>query len=570
MLFALLGSQLVPPATAAAVGGLSLIAGMSWAVWVGSRGRRRVLSRGSGDPTVDGNRAAAARSAGAVTRHALAVRRIGISIAVLAVAVSVGTLTATAVTPQRTALRDLVELPLDPTAFVSPLSTFRSYTKDQADVPQLTVSGLPAGARLRLAALDAYDGRHFVVSDAEGPFVRIGRERPQASADQPVTVTVHIQNLAGSFLPLPGPIAELDFGGPRAAQLTQDLRYSESAATGLLPGGWQPEDTYSVLATVPAQPSPEQLAAARPTPATVPTTVALPDVVRSAANRYVGGVAGAGRQVEAIRAGLAADGVFSDGGPGEARSSAGHGLDRMAAMITGSSMVGDQEQYAALMALLVRSIGLPARVVVGFVPPPLQTSPASAGSADSASSDDVEVRGRDISAWVEVPFDGYGWVAFDPSPKPGKSSPDTQPPSSTGRGAVTVVVPPALPQPQPDTVNGENANQRPDVADPETPTAAADSGWLGLVLTILGWTAAVLALLALPVVIILGLKGARRRRRRRAERPEDRITGGWEQLLDTAVGTGYRPRPWHTRTEMAADLRSAGVLQVDWLAPAAD
>ena len=42
----------------------------------------------------------------------------------------------------------------------------------------------------------------------------------------------------------------------------------------------------------------------------------------------------------------------------------------MTGMMQQLPMVGDQEQFATLMALMVRSIGLPARVAVGFVPPP--------------------------------------------------------------------------------------------------------------------------------------------------------------------------------------------------------
>ena len=40
--------------------------------------------------------------------------------------------------------------------------------------------------------------------------------------------------------------------------------------------------------------------------------------------------------------------------------------------------------------------------------------------------------------------------------------------------------------------------------------------------------------------------------------------------MDTAVDAGYRPAGWLTRSEVAHDLAEAGVLQVDWLAPAAD
>ena len=79
-----------------------------------------------------------------------------------------------------------------------------------------------------------------------------------------------------------------------------------------------------------------------------------------------------------------------------------------------------------------------------------------------------------------------------------------------------------------------------------------------------------LAVVAVPVGVVLAVKARRRRRRRTAAAPKDQIIGGWEQLLDVAVDAGYRPAPWHTRTEAAADLQTSGVLLVDWLAPAAD
>ena len=173
VLFALLGSRQVDPMTVAVVAGLSVVVGMSWAVWVGSRLRRRTIAQ-----STEGNPASSrAASTAAVTRQAIAARRVAISVLVLAVAVLVGTLTATAGTADRLALRDAVERAIDPAAFASPLSVFRNYTKEQADVVQLIATGMPDGARLRLAALDAYDGRQFTVSDGEGPFVRIGPER---------------------------------------------------------------------------------------------------------------------------------------------------------------------------------------------------------------------------------------------------------------------------------------------------------------------------------------------------------------------------------------------------------
>jgi hypothetical protein len=293
-------------------------------------------------------------------------------------------------------------------------------------------------------------------------------------------------------------------------------------------------------------------------------------VLRSTANKYIAGSVGSGAaaQVEAIRAGLAADGVFSHGTAAERQqglSPAGHGLDRLTAMITGGLMVGDQEQYAALMALMVRSIGLPARVVVGFVLPAAQSAAESAAASDGQ----VQVSGRDISAWVEVPFEGYGWVAFDPTPAPVKDVPQDKDQSSVERRTVNADVPPAVPQAQPDSIDAQNANQRPGDTDSDA-RSVEGAGWFGLAARILFWVVLVLAVLALPVLVLLAAKSARRRRRRTAEEPRAQIIGGWEQLLDVAVDAGYRPAPWHTRTEAAADLQTSGVLLVDWLAPAAD
>ena len=52
------------------------------------------------------------------------------------------------------------------------------------------------------------------------------------------------------------------------------------------------------------------------------------------------------------------------------------------------------------------------------MPPTAGQPPSDQTAGDAADPDSVVLRGRDISAWVEVPFDGYGWVAFDPSPPP--------------------------------------------------------------------------------------------------------------------------------------------------------
>ena len=67
--------------------------------------------------------------------------------------------------------------------------------------------------------------------------------------------------------------------------------------------------------------------------------------------------------------------------------------------------IGYCQQFSGAMALLLRMAGIPARVAAGFSP-------------GSYNRDTREYRVRDLDAhsWVEVYFEGIGWVPFDPTP----------------------------------------------------------------------------------------------------------------------------------------------------------
>ena len=67
------------------------------------------------------------------------------------------------------------------------------------------------------------------------------------------------------------------------------------------------------------------------------------------------------------------------------------------------------QQFAGAMALMLRYLGIPARVAVGF----------SSGVYDNGHRRWV-VTDHDAHAWVEVWFRGYGWLPFDPTPSAGR------------------------------------------------------------------------------------------------------------------------------------------------------
>lgn len=62
------------------------------------------------------------------------------------------------------------------------------------------------------------------------------------------------------------------------------------------------------------------------------------------------------------------------------------------------------EYYASAMAVMLRTLGIPSRVVVGFYP----------GDYDETQGGYLYVQ-RNAHAWVEVFFPGYGWVPFEPT-----------------------------------------------------------------------------------------------------------------------------------------------------------
>ncbi len=103
------------------------------------------------------------------------------------------------------------------------------------------------------------------------------------------------------------------------------------------------------------------------------------------------------------------------------------------------------EQFASTFAAFARSLGIPARVAVGFTPGVIENG-------------EYVVRARNAHAWPEVWFDRIGWVSFEPTP--GRGAP--------GNDAYTGV-PPA----QDETVEPETSDSAPSSAS--TPTTAAPS-----------------------------------------------------------------------------------------------
>jgi hypothetical protein len=511
---------------------------MAWWGW------RRRAARDAASAATESSRPDAASAA------RLRGTRIATGAALLVVAVLVGGVTVAAAAPgtPRQVLRDAVQPPLDLRQYASPLAGFRKYVGDERDDVLFTVTGLPQDARIRLATLDEYNGIVYDVagdgSSGSGTFTRVSEQIPTSAqpADAqgtPATVGVTVGDLTGVWLPDVGSLDTLQFSGQNASALADSLHYNQATGTAITTDGLSSGDAYTMNVTIPPTHNDEQLANTPIESLTMPKSTGVPEAITSLATAFAGDADQPFGQVRNIATSLSQSGYFSHGLEGEATSRAGHGAERIATFLSGDQMVGDDEQYAVTMALMVRALGMPARVVMGFYPDQY-------GAANSAQ----QITGNDLHAWVEVPFQGAGWVPFDPTP-PKDHVPQQQAPKPKSDPKAQVLQPPPPPQQPaelPPDIRTDDADQDPIVQG---------DGVLGIVLLASGGFVALLVILLGPVILITALKLMRRRRRQSAGPPADRLSGGWDEIVDRAGDLGTPTPLGLTRRETAAVIAAA-------------
>lgn len=195
------------------------------------------------------------------------------------------------------------------------------------------------------------------------------------------------------------------------------------------------------------------------------------------------------------------------------------------------------EQYASAMAIMLRSLNIPTRVVVGFTQGKRQ--------ADGA----YLVTSHDAHAWVEVKFETNGWIRFDPTPPVGGQGGQQGYQDSGNSGTTTSTSSAVAPA---GTVSGRP--QVPDGATTTRPTAssavatqvdiasgAGGSGrsWIQVTLIVLIALALVTALLLIPTAVRI------RRRRHRlavaAHGGHGAATAAWTEIEDSAIDHGILP-----------------------------
>lgn len=454
---------------------------------------------------------------------------------------------------ERLVLRDHVDPPFDPRDYESPLLRMRKYVSEEKAKVIFTATGLPAGARIRLAVMDDYDGAVWNVAGgtsgrpgASGYFERVGADIPPAdgappTAGTPVDVTFTVGDYAGVWVPGVGTASAVSFGGPHSADLAASFRYNRATGQGVVPSGLAKGDVITEKVVVPTPVAPDQLSGRAAGSDMPPEPLNVPASMREKLTDLVGEATDAGSKIATVGAALQEQGYFSQGEPQQGGYLLpGHSSFRLDQFFAGDALLGDGEQYAAAAALIARALNVPARVVMGW-------SPTTTGT--------FEATGANTTAWIEAEFDGLGWVPVDVTPDHEK--------------LLTQETTKPKPQPQPDVpvppqtkidLTPPVAAPADEVTDDKDAPPPSDSG--SLLRTIALVTAVVgipLVLVLVPLLAIVAAKARRRRRRQSAGDPTARIAGGWDEVVDRAQDRGLDLPPNGTRVETAGDLGGGAV-----------
>jgi DNA-binding transcriptional regulator YdaS (Cro superfamily) len=563
----------VPISAGVAAGVALLVLSISFLSWSTSNVRRA------------GMLVVSSTTARRATARSRILRRSFGALGVVLVAAVIGSLLLNAVGIAST--RQVLRSAVDPMQLIrsqlSPLSSYRGYFEDPTLLTKQLLtftSDSKTPANIRLAVMPYFNGQVYSITPPEGTtddasmYSRVPTDLDSTTGSNVTSTTkIAVTGLTGIWAPVPSNMKSIEFTGAQSGTFTDSFFFNRSSGAGVLIPGPSTGATYSVTAydanDVEAI---KELSSGGAAPKVAKELV--PDsMITWIEKQKVDGTSGAGFKelVDRLRArGYLSHSLQSPVAPaGEQTwksllagysafepSLAGHSVGRLAKMFdalnqrqtnTGSTdnadlvaAVGDDEQFAAAVALMASDLGYLSRVVVGF----RASAPADNAYAIESCAKGV-CTGANLTAWVEVAGTNGKWVTFDVTPQfKNKISPKSQnrqdPKNET---AVTEDAATVLPPAKANPANGA--------------TKAKDQGfvldltWLVEVLKIVGTFALIAGILASPFVLVIGAKVRRRRERREALDPSVSILGAWEEFVDTSVDAGSPLPKRQTRSELA-------------------
>jgi transglutaminase-like putative cysteine protease len=429
---------------------------------------------------------------------------------------------------------------------VSPLVTIKSRLVDLSDVEAFTVAA-SAPDYWRLTALDKFDGVAWTSSGQyQSATGNLPSSLPEGTVTNELRQTFTIEKLDTLWLPAAyEPQAVVDAG---------DTKPSYEAESGTLTIGDKVRTsdgkTYTVESRVPQRDVATLRAASTTFPAEIRDRYLTLPANFSSRARTTARTVTRSAQTQYDKAKALQD-WFRQNFTYSTTVVNGHGTDALLQFLY-DTRSGYCEQFASAYAALARSLGIPARVAVGFTP----------GEYDEAAGV-WRVRGEHAHAWPEVYFTGVGWVRFEPTPNrgaPGDEAITGVQPQQAATGDPSGSTAPAPPTTAAPSTTGGASDATPDTALPDdlggslaTSDGSAPTSTRGTWTTFLQLAAVVAVVVGLAAVLVPLLKIAHRARRRArlGATPRGRIDAAWVETIDTLALLDVPPEPSATPHELA-------------------
>lgn len=267
----------------------------------------------------------------------------------------------------------------------------------------------------RVSTLDRYDGETWTSSDPDGSDGGVPLSAPAVLSGSDGDPLPGAKTLNQTFRILG------DLGYPHALPMAQtaqeitgsigDITWDSARGQAFIDGHLEAGMTYTVRSRV-VVPTPEELdqvdhLAHRAYEQWTKLPADLDPRIGEIAERWTADATSDYRKVLAIQQHFH-DGTFvysTDVDPVD-------DADALLEFIT-QTKTGFCQQYSSAMAVMVRTLGLPARIGVGY-----RAGTRKEDGRYLVQSDDAHV-------WVEVLFPGYGWLQFEP--EAGTAHPNAQP-----------------------------------------------------------------------------------------------------------------------------------------------
>ncbi|HEY3209489.1 MAG TPA: DUF3488 and transglutaminase-like domain-containing protein [Actinomycetota bacterium] len=233
---------------------------------------------------------------------------------------------------------------------------------------------------------------------------------------------------------------------------------------------------------------------------------------------------------------------------------AGHDADDILHFLT-VSRIGYCEQFAGTMAVLLRALGIPARVAVGFTP--------GISQGKQGGTTVYRVTTQQAHAWVEVLFPKFGWLAFEPTPSrfnavAARYAFPLAPSAGLGGAGAAAAKAVCRRFGEPCVGTSPSATTSPDSNRREPPTSKTTGNKVvprhGPNARTLIW----LGVLAAAILILVGTPAIKVSRRRlmlaRAKGPAELVVAAFRVLDDQAADVGLGRRPAETLREYGGRL----------------